>query len=119
MRLLSRRIIIRLFDDVKKKVQKNLRARTNRSTSRAHVDRDTIDTHTDLDFHTIVEVPLRGVCAMSRHLLARINDMRSRSRCTAASNIPTAREQDRFARFIASSDRLESRMSIGFHEAVR
>ena len=61
VRLLSRRIIIRLFDDVKKKVQKNLRARTNRSNSREHSDHDTIDTLSHHDARTPDEVPSR-VC---------------------------------------------------------
>jgi hypothetical protein len=49
-----------LFDDVKKKVQKNLRARTNRSTPRRHLDANTIDTHVDLDFRLANEVPSRS-----------------------------------------------------------
>lgn len=60
LRLLSRRIIIRLFDDVKKKVQKNLRARASRSTSLTHRDDSIIDTLVHLDFHTPSEVPPRG-----------------------------------------------------------
>jgi hypothetical protein len=60
VRLLSRRIIIRLFDDVKKKVQKNLRARSNRSNSRARSDDDTIDTHSDDDSRKPIEVPSRA-----------------------------------------------------------
>lgn len=66
LRLLSRRIIIRLFDDVKKKVQKNLRARASRSTSLTHRDDSIIDTLVHLDFHTPSEVPPRGRCASIR-----------------------------------------------------
>lgn len=74
VRLLSRRIIIRLFDDVKKKVQKNLRAITNRSTRRARLDDDTIDTHVDLDFHTRSRVPSSGLRTMSRCAADRVDD---------------------------------------------
>ena len=77
VRLLSRRIIIRLLDDVKKKVQKNLRARANRSTRGAHHDDDTIDTHVDLDFHSRFEVPLRGLRAVIRCVANRLDDVRS------------------------------------------
>ncbi len=74
VRLLSRRIIIRLFDDVKKKVQKNLRARVNRSNPRAHCDDNDVDAHADLNFHTRFEVLSRGLCAVSRRVAERVDD---------------------------------------------
>jgi len=79
VRLLSRRIIIRLFDDVKKKVQKNLRARTSRSTWLAHRDDDIIDTLVDLDFHTLPEVPSQRLHVRNRCIRAA---RRARSRDT-------------------------------------
>jgi len=90
-RLLSRRIIIRLFDDVKKKVQKNLRARANRSNPRTHCDDNPIDSHADLNFHHRFEVPTRGRCAVIRCVAERVDDMRSHTRTSASHTRPMTR----------------------------
>jgi len=116
VRLLSRRIIIRLLDDVKKKVQKNLRARSNRSTSCALCDDNTIDTHIDLDCHTINEVPSACVGMMVRRVVTRLRRACAHyihARCnTCAVTIAMRFETPR----PRTSQRLENRMDIGFSD---
>lgn len=119
VRLLSRRIIIRLFDDVKKKVQKNLRARSNRSTSRARFDDDTIDTFSDDDSHASIEVPKRVSFdrdrrrrTLSRAVRAHVAHAPSDDRSGTASH-PLATTIRIPARC------LESRMNSGFPACVR
>jgi hypothetical protein len=103
-----------LFDDVKKKVQKNLRAIANRSTRSAHRDDDTIDTHVDLDFRTRFRVPSAGLRTVLRCVADRVDEVRSHTLEDVERTGYGCLAIPRDVRLRIHLRQLEIRMNIGF-----